>query len=339
MKKQALYGEKTTDSNVQCSLCAHSCHIAPGKRGICAVRENINGTLYTLNYGLSTSPARDPIEKKPLYHFHPGTQVFSLGSVGCNFKCAFCQNFTSSTSGIESSFLHEIPPKEAVRLALSSNCSGIAFTYNEPTIWYEYSLDTARLAKQQNLYTVYVTNGYIQEQPLREIAPVLDAMNIDVKAFTHAFYKKTCKATLEPVLATCKLAHELGIHIELTYLVIPGLNDSEIEVTKFCTWVVKTLGKQAPVHFSRFHPDYMMTDTPPTPLATLQRCYSIAQHSGILFTYLGNVPHGPYENTICPSCGATCIERYGFTSTLKGVKHGQCTRCGTSLALIINQSD
>jgi len=334
MKREALHWKKLKNNTVQCQLCAHQCTIGEGKRGLCGVRENTQGILSTCIYGSYSSMAVDPIEKKPLYHFHPGTRVFSLGTVGCNFQCLHCQNYTISRGTQETIPLQEATPQQIVTLAQTRGCSGIAWTYNEPTIWHEFALDTSKIAHQNGLYTVYVTNGYLTEGPLKELSSYLDAMNIDIKAFHEEFYKTICKARLAPVLETCKRAKNLGIHLELTYLVIPTYNDSLDEIISFCRWVVETLGADTPVHFSRFHPDYHLTDVPPTPRDTLTRIYETAKKEGILFPYLGNVPHGAYENTICPQCGATCIERYGFTAQMTGVSNGICNACGASIPLI-----
>jgi len=331
MKKEASFWNPVEKGMVQCVLCPHHCKIAPERRGICGVRKNENGKLYTLIYAACSSVADDPIEKKPLYHFYPGSLVLSLGSVGCTFRCEHCQNFRISMAGPEHLGLQDIPPKTVVELAKEHGCRGVAWTYNEPTIWHEYAFDTAKLVKQAGLYTVYVTNGFIEEAPLREIAPYLDAMNIDVKAFQEEFYKKICKARLAPVLQTCERAKELGIHLELTYLVIPRLNDAVDEVTRFCEWVHEKLGSDVPVHFSRFHPDYKMADTPATPLETLLAIYKIAKQVGLQFVYLGNIPHGEYENTRCPSCGTVLIERYGYSTTVRHIQHGKCVNCGTKL--------
>jgi pyruvate formate lyase activating enzyme len=235
------------------------------------------------------------------------------------------------------SYLRNITPEQTIELAREQTCQGIAWTYNEPTIWHEFSFDSAKLAKKVGLYTVYVSNGYINEDPLREISPFLDAINVDVKAFDDDFYKKVCKARLEPVLKTCELAKELDIHLEVTYLVIPGYNDSVDEVRQFCRWVVDKLGSSTPVHFSRFHPDYKMTDVPMTPIKTMLRLYDIAKETGIFYPYLGNVPQGEYENTICPNCGNICVERCGYSVTLNGIEDGKCTKCGTSI-LIVNDA-
>jgi len=337
MKQDAKFWKPLAGKKVQCTLCPHNCNIADGKQGICGVRRNERGKLYTLIYASCSSMAADPIEKKPLYHFHPGTSAFSLGTVGCNFKCEHCQNYSISTATPDFSYMKEVMPEQAVELAREYGCEGIAWTYNEPTIWYEYSFDSAKLAKKHGFYTVYVTNGYINEGPLNEISQFLDAMNIDVKAFNEDFYKKICKAKLEPVLQTCKLAKELGIYIELTYLVIPGHNDSIDEVKKFCSWVVESLGSDTPVHFSRFHPDHRMINIPMTPMETLLRIYDIAKKAGILYPYLGNVPHGNYENTICPNCGNLCVERHGYSVKLVGLSGEKCAKCGSAIPVIVDK--
>jgi len=334
MEKEAKFWKSLSNRKVQCSLCSHNCKIDSEKVGICGVRKNKNGRLFSLIYGSCSSIASDPIEKKPLYHFYPGTNALSLGTVGCNFRCLHCQNFGISTVGSDFSHIKEINPEEAVDLIRQYGCQGIAYTYNEPTIWHEFTFDSAKFAKKNNFYTVYVTNGYISEEPLRELSSVLDAMNIDVKAFTNDFYKKVCKAHLQPVLDTCVLARELGIHVELTYLVIPGYNDSSKEVENFCKWVFEKLGEVVPVHFSRFHPDYNLINVPMTPMDTLLKVYDIAKKVGILYCYLGNVPTGDYENTNCPKCGSICIERKGFFVNNIGLKGGKCSKCGFPLSLI-----
>ena len=338
MKKEASFWKKIEDKKVQCSLCSHNCKISEDKLGICGVRKNEQGKLYSLIYGSASSLAADPIEKKPLYHFHPGTNAFSMGTVGCNFKCSHCQNYGISTADPDSYFMKEITPEDVVKLAKRYGCQGVSYTYNEPTIWHEFCYDSAKLVKKAGLYTCYVTNGYISEEPLKELSSCLDAMNIDVKAFTDSFYKKICKARLEPVLNTCELAKALGIHIELTYLVIPTYNDSTNEIKEFCKWVVEKLDKNVPVHFSRFHPDYNMNNIPMTPMETLQKIYDTAKQTGILYPYLGNVIHGDYENTICPNCGNICIKRIGYSINQDGLKKVKCTKCDYVLPIVINKT-
>ena len=337
MKREASFWNKIEDKKVQCNLCSHNCKINEDKVGICSVRKNENGKLYTLIYGSCSSIAADPIEKKPLYHFYPGTKAFSMGTVGCNFKCDHCQNYSISTGDPQYSYMKELSPEQVFELAKQYDCQGVSYTYNEPTIWHEFCYDSAKLVKKAGLYTCYVTNGYISKDALKDISPYLDAMNIDVKAFNDNFYKKICKARLEPVLNTCMLAKELGIHIELTYLVIPTLNDSSDEVNKFCSWVVEKLGNSTPVHFSRFHPDHNMTDIPRTSMKTLLKSYDIAKKAGVLYPYLGNVSHGDYENTFCSKCGNVCIERKGFFINLDGSIDSKCVKCGNALPIVTNK--
>jgi len=334
MKKEAMFYSTLDNERVRCELCPHRCVIAPGKRGLCKVRENDHGRLYTLIYGSVSSVAVDPIEKKPLFHFYPGSEVLSLGTAGCNFRCAHCQNATISQAGPEDVSLEEMPPEKAVRLARRYRCDGIAWTYNEPTIWYEHAYDGAQEAKRAGLYTVWVTNGYIMEEPFRRIAPYLDAMNVDVKASDEGFYREVCGAQLEPVRHTCSLARRLGIHLEITYLIIPGHNDSDEALSNHCDWLVSALGEEVPCHFSRFYPCYKMLDVPSTPLSTLLRAREIAKEKGIKYVYLGNVAHGRYENTYCPQCGELLIERSGFYVFCDKVKDGRCPQCGANIPVI-----
>jgi pyruvate formate lyase activating enzyme len=334
MKKEASFWQKIQDKKVQCNLCFHNCKINDGKLGICGVRKNENGKLFTLIYGSCSSIGADPIEKKPLYHFYPGTNAFSMGTVGCNFKCDHCQNYSISTADSKSLFMQEFTPEQIVELVKRYDCQGASYTYNEPTIWHEFCYDSAKLVKKAGFYTCYVSNGYIKEDPLRELSPVLDAMNIDIKSFNEDFYKKICKANLEPVLNTCILAKELKIHIELTYLVIPTINDSLDTLKNFCEWVINELDDNTPVHFSRFHPDYKLTNLPRTPMETLLNIYDTAKAIGIKYSFLGNVQSGDYENTFCPKCGNICIERSGFSIKTDGFKNKKCTKCGLTLPII-----
>ena len=334
MKKEAMFWEKGENNSVKCLLCPHYCMISDGNRGFCNVRKNEGGVLYSLIYALSSGVADDPIEKKPLNHFYPGSFVLSLGSVCCNFKCLHCQNYHISTADPLTSSLNFISPKDAVGLALDHGCKGIAWTYNEPTIWYEYAFDCAKIAKGHGLYTVFVSNGYINKEPLVEISPFLDAINVDVKSFSNNFYKKVCSGSLDPVLETCKTAIDVGIHLELTYLVIPKNNDSIEEIVSFCRWVVEFLGVDVPVYFSRFHPYYKMKDVPATSFESLVDMYNTAKDEGILYPYLGNVIDESYENTFCPRCGNVIVRRNGFNAKVVGFKNGKCSRCGNVIPLI-----
>jgi len=333
MMKEASFWKK--NEHVHCLLCPHECIIAEKKRGICGVRENKEGKLYSLIYASCSSAYPDPIEKKPLFHFHPGTRAFSLGTVGCNFRCLHCQNYNISQAKPEEYPLTEILPEDAVRKAKKAGCEGIAFTYNEPTIWWEYTYDTAKMAKKEGLYTAYVTNGFINEEAINEISPYLDAANVDIKSMSEDFYKKICKAKLQPVLDACKIYKEKGVHVEVTYLVIPGKNDGEEEIKKFCQWVINELGKETATHFSAFYPHYKMMDIPPTPFQTLLHIYNTAKKEGILYPYLGNVPHGEYENTICPICGNKIIERHGFSAKIVGLKDKKCNKCGGKIPIVV----
>lgn len=329
--RQYRHGE---EGEVICSLCNHRCTIREGKHGICGVRENREGTLYAMTYGKVSSEAVDPIEKKPLYHFLPGTLSYSLGSVGCNFRCEHCQNWQISRADITDISLREICPEEGVRRAEARKCASISWTYNEPTIWHEYALDMGTLAKQRGLGTVYVTNGYITEEALREIAPVLDAFRVDIKAFTEDFYKKVCGAKLQPVLDSTILARELGMHVEVVNLVIPGLNDSEEETGALIGWIMENLGPETPVHFTRFHPDYRMQDREATPVATLERIYRQAKDRGLHYPYIGNVFMHRYESTFCPVCNALIIERRGFSGITRNLSGHHCTACGAEIVFV-----
>ena len=331
---EALQYEKKDKCAVQCSLCNHRCTIQEGGHGICGVRVNENGTLYAATYAKISSEAVDPIEKKPLFHFLPGTLSYSLGSVGCNFHCQHCQNWHISRGTLKDSHLRTLEPAEGVRRAITSGSASVSWTYNEPTIWHEYALDMGRRARAQGLGTVYVTNGYITEEALRELAPMLSAYRVDIKAFTEEFYKKTCGARLQPVLDSARLARELGMHVETITLVIPGLNDSMEEMEALIRWVIENLGPATPMHFSRFHPDYKMLDRDATPVATLEKIYSRAKELGLRFPYLGNVFNHPYENTYCPKCGSLLIERQGFTMRLRGLDGHQCIQCKEKIEII-----
>jgi pyruvate formate lyase activating enzyme len=310
------------------------CLIKNNDVGICGVRKNEDGVLYSLTYALCSGISDDPIEKKPLNHFYPGSTVLSLGSVGCNLSCLHCQNYSISTAKTDELSLTELLPQRAVDLAKSHNCKGIAWTYNEPTIWYEYSFDLAQLAKKSGLYTVYVSNGYINKEPLEKIAPFLDAINVDVKSFSDDFYKKVCKARLQPVLDTCENAKKLGIHLELTYLVIPEKNDSIQEISKFCLWVAESLGKDIPIYFSRFQPNFKMKDSIQTPIKTLKMCFKIAKKHDINYVYIGNILDEKYENTICPFCNNVLIKRHGFFTEIIGLNDGRCIQCNVKIPII-----
>ncbi|AKB74684.1 pyruvate formate-lyase 1-activating enzyme [Methanosarcina lacustris Z-7289] len=333
--REAMFYEKLEADKVQCGLCAHRCKIAPGKRGFCRVRENRGGNLYSLIYGTVSSEAVDPIEKKPLYHFYPGSYAYSVGTVGCNFRCKHCQNWTISQTCVEDSYARDILPEELVERALISGSRSIAWTYNEPTIWHEYTYESAKLAKDAGLATVYVTNGYMTPEALRHIAPRLDAANIDIKAFTEKFYHDVASAKLAPVLESSVLAKELGIHVEITNLIIPKHNDSPDELRELSKWVYKNLGPDTPLHFTRFQPQYQMQDLSPTPVKTLVTARRIAQEEGMKYVYVGNVPGSDSNNTFCPNCGKTLITR-GFFEIEKYeiTPEKTCPVCGENIPII-----
>jgi len=289
--KEAVLYKKLKDQKVRCNLCNHRCLISPGKRGICFVRENKNGTLYSLVYGIALAANIDPIEKKPLFHFQPGTESFSIATAGCNFRCEFCQNWNISqiTKGPKGEIIGEkLLPEEIVKRAKRTDCASIAYTYTEPTIFFEYAQDTAKLAKKEGITNVFVTNGYQTPETIKEMAKFVDAANVDLKSFSEKFYQKVCGAKLKPVLESIKLMHKAGIWIEITTLVVPKQNDSKKELTQIAQFIAK-INKSIPWHISRFHPDYKMLDSYPTPIETLEMAYEIGKKAGLKYVYLGNI--------------------------------------------------
>ncbi|MDW7731951.1 MAG: AmmeMemoRadiSam system radical SAM enzyme [Methanolobus sp.] len=335
MIKEVMLYDKLDDGKVQCRICSHRCRISPGKRGFCRVRENREGTLYALNYNVVSSEALDPVEKKPLFHFYPGSPVYSLGSIGCNFRCKHCQNWTISQVEIDTSNAFELSPEMAVARALELGARSIAWTYNEPGIWFEYTYDCAKLAKEAGLATIYVTNGYITPEALRMIAPYLDAYRVDIKAFNDEFYRKIASAKLKPVLESTALAKELGMHIEVVNLIIPTLNDDPGEIREMVKWIHEKLGPDTPIHFTRFHPYYQLTDVPSTPLETLEKAYDIAREEGMHYVYLGNVMGTEKENTFCPSCDELLIKRGAFDTLACMISEDKkCPGCGETINVV-----
>jgi pyruvate formate lyase activating enzyme len=330
--KQAMFQETKEDKKVLCGLCSHRCLIAPGHRGICAVRENRDGTLVSLVYDRIIARNIDPIEKKPLFHFLPGSLSFSLATPGCNFRCKHCQNADISQLPRDGGGMvpgEPVLPAEIVEAALRRHCASISYTYTEPTVFFELAYDTAKLARKAGLKNVFVTNGYITPEALREISPFLDAANIDLKGFTDDFYKKVCGARLQPVLDSIRLYKELGIWIEITTLVIPGHNDSENELRQIAQFV-RSVGVDVPWHVSRFHPTYQLMDQPVTPVKTLKRARQIGLDAGLRYVYEGNIP-GEGEETVCWSCAKTLMKRYGFTVEENHIKDGKCGYCGAKM--------
>ncbi len=332
---EARQYSRDEEGSVLCSLCSHRCKIKEGKHGICGVRVMKGGILYATTYGKVWRGAEiDHIEKKPLFHFLPSSKSYSIGSIGCNFHCEHCQNWHMSQIRELIPMLVDISPEEGVNEAKENGCASISWTYNEPTIWHEYPLDMGTLAKKEGLGTVYVTNGYITEEALGEISTVLDAFRVDIKAFSDEFYRKVCGAKLQPVLDATTLARELGLHIEIVNLIIPGMNDSPGETGALIRWILEHVGPDTPVHFTRYHPMYHMKEPGPTPVALLERIYQQARELGLHYPYLGNVSGHRYESTYCPVCGALLIERQGFSSIIRNLSGHSCTSCGAAIAYV-----
>jgi pyruvate formate lyase activating enzyme len=328
---EGLFYEKDENDAVTCHLCAHHCVIKPERLGICGVRQNLGGTLYTLVYNLAVAVHVDPIEKKPLFHFHPGSSSFSVSTMGCNFHCIFCQNWTiSQVPGTGQGEIdgREVSPGDLVKAAVASHATTIAYTYTEPTVFFEYAYETAKLADAKGLKNIFVTNGYMTPEPLEMIAPYLHGANVDLKSFSDKTYRRIMGATLQPVLDSLRHMKKLGIWVEVTTLVIPGVNDSEDELRDIARFIAHDLGRETPWHLSRFHPNHLMNDVPPTPIATLTRARDLAMAEGIEFVYTGNAPGDSGENTYCPSCREMIIERFGFKLGRYSIRDGCCAHCG-----------
>ena len=333
MMKEALLFREEGDSKTKCCLCSHRCTIAPSKFGICGVRQNREGKLFTHVYGEVIAAHVDPIEKKPLFHFLPGTLSFSVATIGCNFRCPFCQNWQiSQKTKTKAESLSEQPlqPEDIIAAAKGYGCRSISYTYTEPTVFFEYALDTARLAKGSGLGNVFVTNGYMTPEALETIQPYLDACNVDLKSFQEEFYKKMCQAQLEPVLESIRLMHSLGIWVEVTTLVVPGQNDTEEEMAQIAEFIV-SVNPDIPWHVSRFHPDYLYGEGTPTPVQTLKAAYSIGKKTGLRYIYIGNV-WGESEDTLCPRCQKIVIRRRGFETRSLAIRKAACAHCGEPIA-------
>lgn len=331
--KEAMFYQRLPNSAVRCNLCRFHCLINDKERGICGVRENQDGTLFSLVYGKLCAESIDPIEKKPLFHVQPGSSAYSIATVGCNFRCRHCQNYTISQVDKNTPIRGVArTAQEVVRQALDQGCGSIAYTYTEPTIFFEFAYDTARLAQEAGLKNIFVTNGYITREALALIAPFLDAANIDLKGYSDNFYRTVVHARLSEVLDSIIAYREAGIWVELTTLIIPGLNDSEAELQGIADFIVTNLGVDTPWHVSQFFPTYQLLDRPRTPLATLRQAREIGIAAGLHYVYEGNVPGAGGENTTCPSCSALLIERSGFTIRNNRLSNGACPDCATAIA-------
>ena len=329
MYREAMLYEPLEDNAVHCFLCNHHCRIPDGEKGFCAVRENVGGRLNTLAYGKVVAANSDPIEKKPLYHFLPGTLTFSIATMGCNFHCGFCQNW--QISQIEDGGGSELPghplsAEQVVLEARKADCRSIAYTYTEPTIFFEYAYDSARLAKDAGLFNVFVTNGFMTDRALDTISPYLDACNVDLKSFSSEFYKTACQGRLKPVLNSIRRMKELGIWVEITTLIIPGQNDGDQELQSIAGFIAD-VSPEIPWHISRFHPGYQYGDVFPTPAETLRKAYRTGREAGLHFVYIGNLP-GEEKDTLCPACQTGLIHRRGFSTSENRISDSRCPDCG-----------
>jgi pyruvate formate lyase activating enzyme len=332
MMHQAMLYQSLPQSRVQCNICQWRCRIGPGKSGVCRMYHNTNGVLYSMNYAQASSVAVDPIEKKPLFHFFPGSLAFSIGGWGCNFHCQDCQNWEIACVDLPEVGRH-LPPEEAVRLAKEYRCQGIAWTYNEPTVWFEYTLDSARLAKENDLYTVYVTNGYMTPEALDTIGPYLDVWRVDIKGFSDAFYRQLAKIShWRGILEVAKRAKDKWqMHVEVVTNIIPTMNDDDKQLEGIARWIHDELGELTPWHVTRFYPHHHLAGLPPTPVATLEHAVEIGKRAGLKFIYTGNVPGHGSESTVCYSCGNTIVRRFGYQTEVIGLKSSSCRFCGAEL--------
>ncbi len=335
---EAMLYESADDGAVRCRLCGHECLIKPGETGICRVRKNIDGKLISLNYDALVAVNIDPIEKKPLFHFLPGTMSLSLAAAGCNFQCSFCQNWQISQSPRSGKVLtgQSVPPADLVESAERNGCKSMSFTYTEPTVFFELCYDTAKLAHDAGIKNCFVSNGFMTPLAVRTIAPYLDAINVDLKAFRDETYRRVMKARLQPVLTCLAELVAAGVWVEVTTLVVPGMNDSEAELSDIAGFIAGELGVDVPWHVSRFHGDYKMTETPSTPMETLETAMEIGRRAGLKYLYCGNVPAGQYENTNCPNCGAMLIRRTGFSTAEIRLAEARCPNCSTEIAGVWN---
>ncbi len=331
--KEALWWKTQDNGKILCTLCPRYCTISEGQKGFCFIRENIDGKLYSTGYGRPIGFAVDPIEKKPLSHFYPGTDILSFGTAGCNLGCKFCQNWTTSKSKYNDSNSVEASPEDVIKIAKKYNTPSIAFTYNDPTIFGEYVIDVSKIAREENINSVMVTAGYIDKEARKDVYKYIDAANVDLKAFTEQFYHKITFSHLEPILDTLFwLKHETSIWLEITTLLIPDENDSPEEIQKMCDWILENLGDEVPIHFTAFHPDFKMVNKSRTPAATLNMARDIALKSGIKYVYVGNVHHLEGQTTYCPNCNEPLIIRDWHSVIDNKLKEGKCWKCNEKIA-------
>jgi pyruvate formate lyase activating enzyme len=331
---EAYLYESLEENKIKCNLCSHRCVVKEGRRGKCGVRENRSGVLHTLVYGNLIARHIDPIEKKPLYHFMPGTLSYSIATVGCNFKCRFCQNADIAQMPSDRQGLimgDSATPDEIVAAAVKGNCRSISYTYTEPTIFFEFAYETARRAHAKGIKNVFVTNGYMTAEALEMIQPYLDAANVDLKAFGDKYYKELCGARLAHVKETLKLMKSQGVFVEVTTLIVPDLNDDSRELEQLALFLADSLGPETPWHISRFHPTYQLTDRPPTPLTTMIKARELGLKAGLRYVYTGNVPGETSENTFCYACGKVLVERWGFQIRKYDIENGRCKFCDTAI--------
>ncbi len=334
--QEARYYEKLDGKKIRCNLCPKECRVADSERGYCGVRENIGGEYKTLVYGRPCSLHVDPIEKKPLFHYLPGTPAFSLATAGCNIECKFCQNWDISQFRPEQIRMFDLDPKATAQMAKETRSQTVAYTYSEPVIFYEYMYDTAVEARKHGIGSVMITNGYIQEKPLRELLPYLTGVKVDFKAFTEKFYEDVCSGELKPVLKSLEIIREMNTWLELVILIIPTLNDSDKENKDMAKWINEHLGPDVPVHLTRYHPMYKMKNIPNTPVNTLERLRKIMRGERLNYVYIGNVAGHPSENTHCPNCDELLIRRLGYRIMKEGLENGECKKCHTKIAGIWN---
>ena len=334
----AMWFERLADQAVRCTLCPRECVVADVERGYCGVRENRGGDYKTLVYGNLCSLNLDPIEKKPLYHYLPGTSALSVATAGCNMECKFCQNWQISQYRPEQVDSVLVPPENLVRMARARSAPTLAFTYSEPTVFYEYMHDAAAAGRAAGVGSVAISNGYMKEAALRKLCGRLTGIKVDLKAFTETFYQEQCSAHLQPVLEALEVLADVGIHTEIVVLLVPTLNDSAEEVGRMAKWLVEHMGRDVPVHFSRFHPIYRVKNLPPTPVSTLDAARKVAMGEGLRYVYVGNIPFHEGNHTYCPSCGKAVIRRVGYRTDASGMKGGACAACGAKVPGVWSQA-